>query len=178
MLKRLRPRLNFASVTAALALFIALGGAAWAVHRAPKNSVTTKSIRNGAITAKKLGKGAVTRPKLAASAPVAKAYAEVTPGGLVRSAFGMTSADVTHPTSPQAGVYCIKVDSKNAEVTPEFAAQPVEEAEALVLSDDAISDIGNSPADFGCPAGTHWIVETFALSDDARVAAFFTILLY
>jgi hypothetical protein len=42
-----RPR--HGTVVAYLALFIALGGAAYAVKSAPKNSVTSKSIKKGAV---------------------------------------------------------------------------------------------------------------------------------
>lgn len=47
-----------------VALFLALNGTAYAVVIAPKNSVVTKSIRNGAVTAAKLRKGAVTADKI------------------------------------------------------------------------------------------------------------------
>ncbi len=47
-----------------IAVFIALGGAAWAVTKAPKNSVVSSSIRNGQVTKKDLGKDAVTGAKV------------------------------------------------------------------------------------------------------------------
>jgi hypothetical protein len=46
---RLRPKLSFANVIAVIALFVALGGSAYAVSKAPKNSVTSKSIKKGAV---------------------------------------------------------------------------------------------------------------------------------
>jgi hypothetical protein len=46
---RFRPKLSFANVVAVIALFVALGGSAYAVSVAPKNSVTSKSIKKGAI---------------------------------------------------------------------------------------------------------------------------------
>ncbi len=53
-----------------VALFVALSGTAYAAVIAPKNSVVTRSIKNGAVTAAKLHKGALTTPKFAASAVV------------------------------------------------------------------------------------------------------------
>src|SRR3954447_17549949 len=50
-----------------VALFIALGGGAYAAT-APTNSVVTKSIRDGAVTAPKLHSPSVTTAKFAASA--------------------------------------------------------------------------------------------------------------
>jgi hypothetical protein len=52
----LRRHLTYANVTATLALFLALGGAAYAATQLPKNSVGTKQLRNGAVTAAKIAK--------------------------------------------------------------------------------------------------------------------------
>jgi hypothetical protein len=49
MLRRIRDRLTYANVVATIALFIALGGTAWAATALPRNSVGTNQIRNGAI---------------------------------------------------------------------------------------------------------------------------------
>ena len=46
---RLRVQFTFANVTAALALFIALGGTSYAVSKLPKNSVTTVQVRDGSL---------------------------------------------------------------------------------------------------------------------------------
>jgi hypothetical protein len=66
MVKRLSPRLTYANVMATVALFVALGGGAYAALRVPKNSVGTKQLKNGAVTNKKLAKNAVTGAKVAA----------------------------------------------------------------------------------------------------------------
>jgi formylglycine-generating enzyme required for sulfatase activity len=55
-------RPNHSTVVAYLALFVALGGSAWAVAA---NSVGTKQLKNRAVTTKKIKDGAVTAPKLA-----------------------------------------------------------------------------------------------------------------
>ena len=67
-LKRAKPRLTYANVTATLALFLALGGGAYAAHQLPKRSVGARQLRPGAVTARKLRKNAVTAPKLRAEA--------------------------------------------------------------------------------------------------------------
>jgi hypothetical protein len=46
---RIKCRFSYANVMATLAVFIALGGGAYAVTKAPKNSVTSKSIKKGAV---------------------------------------------------------------------------------------------------------------------------------
>lgn len=59
-MKAVRSRLTFANVISCLALFVALGGAAYAATKLPKNSVGTKQIKNSAVTAAKVKKGAIT----------------------------------------------------------------------------------------------------------------------
>lgn len=54
-----------ATPIALLALFVALGGSAYAALRLPKNSVGTKQIRNGAVTTNKIANGAATGSKIA-----------------------------------------------------------------------------------------------------------------
>jgi hypothetical protein len=64
-MNRIRPRLTFANVVSAIALFVALGGGAYAVSIAKKNSVTSKSIKNGQVKGKDLAKNAVNGAKVA-----------------------------------------------------------------------------------------------------------------
>ena len=61
-MKQLTRHLTFANVTSCIALFLALGGAAYAAKTATK--VKTRNLANGAVTAPKLRSGAVTNPKL------------------------------------------------------------------------------------------------------------------
>ena len=51
------------NAVAYLALFLALTAGAYAATKAPKNSVVSKSIQNGAVKTKKLADGAVTEGK-------------------------------------------------------------------------------------------------------------------
>jgi hypothetical protein len=63
--KQLKKHLSFANVVACLALFVALGGSAYAVTAMlPKKSVKTKHLANGVVTTQKLRNGAVTAAKL------------------------------------------------------------------------------------------------------------------
>src|ERR1700754_49918 len=52
----LRRHLTYANVAASLALFLALGGAAYAATQLPKNSVGTNQIRKEAVTAGKIAR--------------------------------------------------------------------------------------------------------------------------
>jgi Collagen triple helix repeat (20 copies) len=56
-LKRLRPHLTYANVMSTIAVFILLGGGAYAATKLPKNSVGTPQIKNNAVTTGKVKNG-------------------------------------------------------------------------------------------------------------------------
>ncbi len=76
---RLRSKLTYANVMATLAVFIALGGGAYAVSLA-KNSVKSKQIKNGAVKSKDVGNGQIgaadTAPALRLQCPPETRYLE------------------------------------------------------------------------------------------------------
>jgi hypothetical protein len=53
-MRALSRRFTYANVVATLALFVALGGGAYAATQLKKNSVGTRQLKNGAVTALKL----------------------------------------------------------------------------------------------------------------------------
>lgn len=63
-MKRVRSKFSFSNVVALLALFVALGGSAYAATRLPKNSVGSKQLKKNAITTAKIKKAAVTGAKI------------------------------------------------------------------------------------------------------------------
>jgi hypothetical protein len=67
-----RRHLSFANVTAALALFVALGGTGYAAISIPANSIGARQIRPNAVGASEIRRGAVGRP-------------EIRPGGVASS---------------------------------------------------------------------------------------------
>ncbi len=64
----MRPRLTYANVVASLALFLALGGAAYAATQLPKNSVGSTQIRNGSVTSADVKNDSLTAGDLKAGA--------------------------------------------------------------------------------------------------------------
>jgi hypothetical protein len=59
LLTRVRGRLSYANITATLALFIALGGGAYAATSLPRHSVGSAQLRAHAVTASKIRHSAV-----------------------------------------------------------------------------------------------------------------------
>jgi hypothetical protein len=68
VIRKLAGRLTYANVMATVAMFIALGGGAYAAVKLPANSVGTKQIKKNGVRAADLGTAAVTSTKLAAKA--------------------------------------------------------------------------------------------------------------
>jgi hypothetical protein len=58
---KIRRQLSFSNVAAALALFVALGGSAYAATQLPKNSVGAKQLKKHAVTPSKLTRAAEVR---------------------------------------------------------------------------------------------------------------------
>jgi hypothetical protein len=66
--KRFRERLSYANVMSTVAVFIALGGGAYAAKQLPKNSVGPKQLRKNAVTKVKLRKNSVVTAKIGGNA--------------------------------------------------------------------------------------------------------------
>jgi hypothetical protein len=95
-MRSIRRHLSFANAMSVLAMFIALGSGAYAVHVAKhsvgspqlkKNAVKEKKIANGAVTQKKIADGAVTGAKIADGsvglADVNATLHQLCPGGTI-----------------------------------------------------------------------------------------------
>ena len=120
MHKARRPRPSPALVISIVALFVALGGSAYAVNmvgtkqirknavttaKIKRNAVTTAKIRNGAVTGAKIRNGAVTGTKIregtlsavpiAGSATNAVNFSRYSTSGLVRAAEGQSPVLLT-----------------------------------------------------------------------------------
>lgn len=59
-----RERLTYANVMATVAVFLALGGGAYAAAKLPRNSVGAKQLRTGSVGRSELHKGSVGRSEL------------------------------------------------------------------------------------------------------------------
>jgi len=97
--KQISKRLTYANVMSSIAVFLVLGGAAFAAAQLPKNSVGKKQLKNNAVVTAKIKKNAVTAPKIKAGA---------VDGSKVKDA-SLTGADInlgtlgTVPSAANAG---------------------------------------------------------------------------
>jgi hypothetical protein len=73
--KQLRKRLTYANVMSSIAVFMVLGGAAFAAAQLPKNSVGSKQLKKNAVTAAKIKKDAVTGAKVKSASLQASDFA-------------------------------------------------------------------------------------------------------
>jgi hypothetical protein len=65
MIRKLHAKLTYANIVATAALFLALGGGAYAAMRVPLSSVGTRQLKAGAVTKGKIAKEAVVAAKIA-----------------------------------------------------------------------------------------------------------------
>lgn len=131
-MKRLRGRLTYANVMATVAVFIALGGSAYAATQLKKNSVGTKQLKNSAVTGTKVKDGSLSAVDI---------------GGAVNSA--------DHALAADSAVQAISADSAasasqagNAEKlggSPPTAYIQAGQAGSFIPAPDI------EHADFGCP---------------------------
>jgi len=68
MRRRVRGRLTYANVMATLALFVGLGGGAYAAVELSRNDVKSRHIARGAVKAQELAKGSVRSSEVARNA--------------------------------------------------------------------------------------------------------------
>lgn len=111
----LKKHLSVANVLSCMALFVALGGAAYAVSPLGKKSVKTRHLANGAVTPLKIRNGAVTTPKIRNGAVIGT---KIAPGAVGSSQLldgGVRSVDL-------GGSVVTTAKLKNGAVTEERIA--------------------------------------------------------
>lgn len=97
MFARVRSALTYANVMATVAVFLALGGGAYAAVKLPKNSVGASQIKKNAVTSTKVKNGSLKKGDFAAGQLPAGALGPAGPAG-ARGPAGATG--LTGPTGP------------------------------------------------------------------------------
>jgi uncharacterized protein YjbI with pentapeptide repeats len=144
----IRKRLSYANVMATLAVFISLGGGAFAALRLPPNSVGTKQLKQGAVTGGKVKDASLTGADVK---PQSLTGANVKPGSLTGESIkpgSLSSEDL-----PRFGLANLLGASgtatNNAAINLEkgacgrytFAASGVQPGDAVMLQGSDISEL-------------------------------------
>ncbi len=97
-MKQLHKRLTYANVMSSIAVFLVLGGTAFAATQLGKNSVGTKQLKKNAVTAAKIKKNAVTTAKVKNDAVTGAKVNEGTLGTVPSAnvANGLAPLEATH----------------------------------------------------------------------------------
>lgn len=170
MLKLLKRHLNPATVLACVALFVALGGGAYAATTLTKKSVksqhlanasvTTAKLKNGAVTTAKLRNGAVTTGKLRNGAVTGAKIAAATIGSGQLASSSVRSGQlggqvVTEPKIKNGAVSESKLDSgavTSGKLAPSFLAQLVRNV-TYVNAESASNNEDAKTVTALCPSG-------------------------
>jgi len=148
-----------AMVVALLALFVALGGSAWAVSKVgtkqiKKNAVTASKIRNNAVTGPKIKNGAVTTPKIKAGAVNGTILAN---GAVTGTKLGVQSVGPTALADQAVGPSAIQPDAVGTDALADSAVTAAKLAAGAVGgSNVSITTVNGSPVTI--PVGTSEIV--------------------
>ena len=124
-----------------LALFVALGGSAYAVTSLPSNSVGTSQLKNSAVTTPKLANGAVTSSKLGAASVGAGKLANGAVTGAKVAANSLTGANInvgTLGTVPNA-------NHLGGSPAAAYARTPAEPFHEVTAFGDKCGDFGAVP---------------------------------
>jgi hypothetical protein len=143
-MNRIWKSLTYGNVVATLAVFLAMGGAAYAVTKAPKNSVTSESIRNGAVISKDVKDNSLT------GSDIDERSLALPPG-----------SDTARPTGPAGG------DLTGAYPNPKVAADAVDGGTVAdgTLTGADVKDDSLGGADLGPDSLTGADVQESSLSE-------------
>jgi hypothetical protein len=109
-ISKLRSRLTYANAMSTIALFLALGGGAYAVT-VPKNSVGPKQLKRSAVTAAKLRPGSVTTVHVKNRSLV---VGDFRPGQLSAGAAGRADDLDPPPAAPKTTVASMTLTTRKA----------------------------------------------------------------
>jgi hypothetical protein len=114
-----RGRVSYANVMATVAVFIALGGGAYAALNLPAGSVTSKEIARNAVRAKQIAKRAVRKKEVARNAIRSRKIKD----GRVKT-FDLADAAITSPKLADDSVVSSKLAASSV-TTPKLADDSV-----------------------------------------------------
>jgi hypothetical protein len=166
-----------ALVISVIALFVALGGTAYATTSLPNNSVGTRQIKNGAVTKQKISTSTLKQLK-GNRGPAGKpgtngtaiAFAHILANGTIDTT---RSKNVSTASNPDPGIYCLKttVSVANATASVDGESNTFGAASVLLSGQDPSNYIGQL-----CPAGDDaliWVEDLSGANEDVPTYATF-----
>jgi len=132
MFSRLRHHIGSAHVIALIALFVALGGSAYAALNLPKNSVGARQLKRGAVTPPKLAHSTVKKLRGAKGRPGATGAtgpagpSDIYAGGAAFGALGASYTEIASITVPP-GEYLL--EAKTTILDPEKEEHAIAECQ-------------------------------------------------
>jgi hypothetical protein len=111
MVRHIRP--TYAGVMSTVALFVALGGGAYAAGRLPAHSVGSSQLKNRAVTTAKIKNGAVNGAKVANGSLTGADFKLSTLGKVPSAAAADTATNATNATHAGAAAALDHVTYKN-----------------------------------------------------------------
>jgi hypothetical protein len=141
---RIRRHLTFANVVSVIALFAVLGGGAYAVTTAPKNSVVSRSIKNGQV------KGPDVNESSLGTVPSANpaAFARVSATGAISRSKGINAAATTISGDATYCFHGLAFQPRGGQATVDYNGNPGGER----FVELGVGGVG------GCPASTQAFV--------------------
>ncbi len=162
-MRRLRSQLTFANVTAVIALFVALGGGAYAATSLPKNSVGANQIKANAVTGAKIKNGAVTAAKIAPGSIGTVATA-------TNATHATTADSATRAGNAETATRAASAETANRAATAETATRALtaESATRAASADAATHADSATDADHATSADSATNAATAAVATEAK----------
>jgi hypothetical protein len=138
MLKKVQPHLTYANVASTIALCVAIGGGTAYAFTAAKDSVTSRSIRDGAVKTRDLSgsaraERAVTNAKLATGAVDARALRRGSVDGLKVADDSLTGLDVDESTLDRVPT-ALSITTASRQYGATATVQPFDERKLAYVS--------------------------------------------
>jgi hypothetical protein len=115
----IRARLSYANVMATIAVFVVLGGGAYAATELPRNSVGAAQIKRSAVTRSKIARNAVVGSKVKNDSLTGADVAESTLGKVPQAA---AADNATHAASADNATHAASADSATHAASADTAA--------------------------------------------------------
>jgi hypothetical protein len=144
MFRKFRERLSYANVMATIAMFLALGGGAYAAAIAPTNSVVSRSIKNGQVKRQDLARSAVSNTRIGRNAV---SNSKIGPNAITESK--IHDASVSSNKIADGSVTTPKL-ADNAVTSPKLAANSVSGLTQITDGTVTGADVLEDTLHFGC----------------------------